>query len=511
MKGGIPVTKLQTLKERYFPSGAGYTLKEQLGYCAGIFGNCMGQDSTDNLSDKFSRKFMKIDEGHMTLSGNLTLLVGFLSGAASGYILDTPVKKNRLTPARLFTGVMPIPFMIATILLFVVPSADPNRNFIWMLAFRLLFRFSDSFYDASLNTLSLRMVDRAEDRKSFFTVGTFASALGGMLPEWLISLLVGTAKNNAPLQQKYYFFCTLAFSLLGVVMMLQPFFTMKEKIRLAERPEKQKLSWDKQTLLSVLHNRPFLVVEGATFFEQIRQISYRLFPYLYEDVLGSLTLKVGMDAVSGSLSYLGLAAVPYLSRRFAPRTILSGGFAYTGFFYALIGLFGLRFRSEKVQKQRFVIGLLTALAGLPNNAISASKKIVIGDSTDYMEWYAEKQYDRPIHAEGFITASQSILGSTFDIIRTNVYNIWFGKLGFKPNYTNAKGEKMQAVQSEQTLQGIFRMFVLCGVIGNFCAAIMYLFDNYHGARKEEIAAELAAMRDKRRQIVDERVADVGTV
>ena len=54
MKGGIPVTKLQTLKERYFPSGAGYTLKEQLGYCAGIFGNCMGQDSTDNLSDKFS-------------------------------------------------------------------------------------------------------------------------------------------------------------------------------------------------------------------------------------------------------------------------------------------------------------------------------------------------------------------------------------------------------------------------------------------------------------------------
>lgn len=504
------MTKIHALKEQLFPPNTGYTLKEQLGYCAGIFGDCMGQDSTDNLSDKFSRKFLKVDEGHMTLSGNLTLLVGFLAGSLSGYILDTPVKNNRLTPARFFTGAMPIPFAIATILLFVVPTDDPFRNFLWMLSFRLLFRASDSFYDSSLNTLSLRMVDRAEDRKSFFTVGTFASALGGMLPEWLISVLVGKAKYDVMLQQRIYFFGTLVFSVLGVAMMFVPFFTMREKIRLTERPEKQKLSWDKQTLLAVLHNRSFLVVEFATLFEQIRQISYKLFNYMYEDVLGNLSLKGGMDIISGALSYVGLTAVPYLTRRFAPRTILSGGFAYTGVFYAVIGLFGLRFRSDRIQKQRIVIGLLTALAGLPNNAISASKKIVVGDSTDYMEWYAEKQFGRPIHAEGFITAAQGVLGSVFDIIRTNIYNIWFGRLGYKPNYTDAQGKTVQAVQSEATLQGVYRMFVLCGVIGNFCASVIYLFDNYRGKRKETIEAELAEMRAKRRQLVDERSADVLT-
>ena len=49
-----------------------------------------------------------------------------------------------------------------------------------------------------------------------------------------------------------------------------------------------------------------------------------------------------------------------------------------------------------------------------------------------------------------------------------------------------------------------------GVAGNFCAAIIYLFDNYHGKRKETIEAELAEMR-ARRQLVDERSEDVEAV
>lgn len=496
---------IQALKQRLFPSDAGYSLRSQLGYCAGIFGNCMGQDSTDNLSDKFCRQFMGVQHGHMTLSGNLTLAMGFLASSLSGYILDTPVKKNRITPARIMTGIMPVPFAIATVLLFVVPTGDAFKNFLWMLAFRLLFRTTDSFYDASLNTLSLRIVDRIEDRKSFYTVGTFASALGGMLPEWLISVLVGNTQNLTR-QQNHYLYVTLAFSLIGVVMMIVPFFTMQEKILLTERPEKQKVTWDRQVISSLLHNRSFLVVEAATLFEQIRQIPYKLLTYVYEDVLLDYGLKGFMDPISGTLSYLGLAMVPSLTSRFAPRTLLSGGFAYTGIFYSIIGLFGLRYSSQKMHRNRLLIGLLIALAGMPNNAISASKRIVVGDSTDYMEWYAEKHFGRPIHAEGFISGAQGVLGSVFDIIRTNIYNVWFGKLGYQKKQKDAFGETIP--QSLSTQKGIFRMAVILGVIGNFCAAITYLFDNYHGKRKETIEAELAQMREKRRQLVDARSAEV---
>ena len=204
-----------------------------------------------------------------------------------------------------------------------------------------------------------------------------------------------------------------------------------------------------------------------------------------------------MDVVSGTLSYAGLASVPILGKRFSARTVLSGGFAYTGLFYAIMGLLGLGFTSEKMHSRRILVGLMIGLAGMPNNAIAASKKVMVGDSTDYMEWYAVKRFGRPIHAEGFITATQSFLGTVFNVIRTNIYNIIFGKIGYLPNTTDADGNEVQAVQPEKTLRGIYLMFVLFGVVGNFLSALTYRFDTYTGKRKEQIYAELTQMREER--------------
>ena len=177
--------------------------------------------------------------------------------------------------------------------------------------------------------------------------------------------------------------------------------------------------------------------------------------------------------------------------------MLSGGFAYTGVFYSILGLLGAKFSKETMHKRRFLVGLMIGLAGMPNNAIAASKKVMVGDSTDYMEWYAEKRFGKPIHAEGFITSTQSMLGSMFNILRTNLYNIVFGRLGYLPNYKDETGKEVKAVQSVKTLKGIYMLFVLCGVFGNFLASAAYLFDNYTGARKEKIYAELQEMRARR--------------
>ena len=487
------MTKLRSLKEKLFSPNPSFTLKEQLGYCGGVFGNCMGQDMNGTFADKFYREFMKIKPNHITIYSNIALALGLAQAPISGYILDTPAAPGKKTPTKILTGWMPIPFALASVLLFFVPTQDPFRNFLWMLVFQLIFGISDSFYDAALNTLSLRMTNNARDRKNFYTVGTLAQSLGSMLPGWLIPILVGSTKDAAK-QQNFYFFSAVAFSVLGVILMFAPYFTLNEKIRVQARPDKQKLSWDRETILSVLHNRTFLVTEVATFFEQIRQLSYRLLPYLYENVLSDYKLKAGMDAVSGTLSYLGLLAVPFIGSRFSARTVLSGGFAYTGIFYAFMGLLGFGFSAERMHKRRLLIGLLIGLAGMPNNAIAASKKVVVGDSTDYMEWYAETYFGKPIHAEGFITAAKSMLGTVFNIVRTNLYNVVFARVGFLPNYTDSDGKEVKPVQSERTLKGIFTMFVLCGVIGNFLAAISYLFDRYTGEKKEKIYAELLEMR-----------------
>ena len=180
------------LKDKLFPPNPSFTLKEQLGYCGGIFGNCMGQDSIGTFADKFFRTFMMIKANHITLYSNIALILGFVTGAVSGYVLDTPTKPGKKTPTKIITGITPIPFAITSLLLFIVPTADPFKNFIWMTVFHLIFNVSDAFYDASLNTLSRRMTNNANDRKNFYTVGTLASALGSMLPGWLIPMLVGS-------------------------------------------------------------------------------------------------------------------------------------------------------------------------------------------------------------------------------------------------------------------------------------------------------------------------------
>ncbi len=479
-----------------------FTVREQLGYAGGIFGNCMGQDSVGTFADKFFRKYMKIKAENLIILGNIEMALSLIASAISGNMLDRPSEPGKKTPTKILTGITPIPFAITSLLLFIVPSGDPFRNFIWAMIFKLIFSVSDIFYDTSLHTLSLRMTNNEKDRKNFYTVSTLASALGSMLPGWLIPLLVGSS-DDAARQQKFYFLAALVFCVLGVSMMFAPYFTLNEKIKVSEKPDKSKVSWDKETVISMLHNRTFIITEIGTFFEAIRQLSYELLPYIYEDVLGDYKLKAGMDIVSGTLSYIGLLAVPFLGNHLSARTVISGGFGYTGFFYTLMALLGINYKSEKMHKRKLLVGLLIGLAGMPNNALSASKKVMVGDSTDYMEWYSEKRFGRPVHSEGLICATQSVLNAVFKFFRTNLYNILFSKLNYLPNYTNSNGKEVAAVQSEKTLKGIYMMFTLCGVFGNLFASISYLFDNYTSKNKEKIYAELTEMREKRKALLDE--------
>ena len=222
-------------------------------------------------------------------------------------------------------------------------------------------------------------------------------------------------------------------------------------------------------------------------------------------------MKAVVDILSGTLSYVGLGAVPFLGRKFSARTITSAGFAYTGVFYSIMAMFLVKFDLKRVRKYRYLIGVLIGLAGMPNNAISASKRVIVGDSTDYMEWYSEKHFGEPIHSEGLITAAQGISGAAFGFIKTNIYNILFDKIGYKQNtFDSATGETVEAVQSLGTLKGLYMMFTLCGVIGNFLASGTFLLDNYTGKRRDRIFSELVEMRKKREELAAIADAEVST-
>ena len=474
-----------------------FTVKEQLGFAGGSFGNTMGQDSTQTFSEQFSRDFMGIDNTRMTIMGNILTAVGLLINPITGNFLDAPTPKGKKPYSKIFLGVTPIPFAIASLLLFVVPTTNITTNFIWTVVLRVIFAVVDGFYDASLNTISLRMTTNPNDRKNFYTIATLAGSLGSMLPGWVIPIVVAKMPN-ANSEKWAYFFVALFFGVISFFLLYAPYFTLNEKVRVAKKKEKSLIHWNRQTIRAVLHNRPLMIYLLGTFFESIRQMSYSLLNYIYKKTFNDYKMKAVVDALSGALSYAGLAAVPFLGKKFSARTITSAGFAYTGVFYTIMSLFLVKFDLGRLRKFRYLIGVLIGLAGMPNNAVSTAKRIIVGDSTDYMEWYSEKHMGVPIHSEGLINAAQGISGTIFGFIKTNIYNMLFAKIGYKENtFDEATGQTVEAVQSESTLKGLYMMFTFCGIIGNFLAAGTFLLDNYTGKRREVIYAELTQMRKKR--------------
>lgn len=192
-------------------------------------------------------------------------------------------------------------------------------------------------------------------------------------------------------------------------------------------------------------------------------------------------------------------AVPFVGKKVSARGMLVGGYSYTAFFYAIISSFNFRFSVEKIRKKKWIIGACIALAGMPNAAQGAARKIITADSTDYMEWYSEKRFGIPLRSDGMLSASQNILGKFNLLVKENLYNILFKVIKYKSNELK---DGSKPVQTDSTLSGIYMITTVCGLLGNLLPALSFLLDNYSGKRKDKIYAELIEMR-KAREIISE--------
>ncbi len=485
-----------------FTHNPSFTVKEQLGFSGGMFGNCMGQDCVFTYSDKFNRDFQGIEPNHLIFMGNATNILSFIVPPFAGALLDRPVKEGKMSNTKRILLTAPLPFALTSMLLFVVPTGNPVRNLIWSFVLTILFETVDTFFDMSMSTISLRMTENPKDRKNFYTISSLAAQLGSMLPGWILPIVIGRFES-ANDQKWAYFFVALVFCILGVSTMYAPYFTLNEKLGTIKVNEAEKIDWNRNVVSAIFHNRPFMVSMIATIFETVRQVTYNMLPYLYQNTFDDYGMKAIIDAISGGLSYAGLFAVPFVGNKVSARNMLIGSYTYSGVFYSLASLLAVNFNIKRIRKYKYVTGILIGLSGMPNSGMSAARKILVADSTDYMEWYTEKKYGAPLRSDGMLMAVQSITGKINTLIRTNIYNISLSMIGYKSGKQDASGKAVEVVQSNKTLRGIYLVTTLCGVIGNFIPGFIYFFDNYTGRRKDTILAELGEMRARRSELEKE--------
>ncbi len=473
------------LKDKYqeLKNNPDVALKEQVGYVSGVFGNCMGQDSVSTYTDQFMRDYMGLQSHHLLTMKSVTTGVNIFIAPIVGALLDNnhSTKGN----ARRFMMASAIPFTLSSILLFVVPSSSITFNVIWSFLLYLLFNIADTFFDVALSTLSVRMTPNAKSRKNFYTIAQLASTLGSMLPGGMVPIIIELQGNNYAKEKWAFFTVALFFGILGMFSMLVPCFTLKERnMVLPPREKEKKVKIDYKLILL---NRPLLLLCLSQVIESVRQVCYSSLPFFYKHTLNRYGMKTYVEMASSALSYGGLLSVPFVGKKRSSRDIVVWGYLHTGICYLLLLIFGY--------KHLWLVGILIALGGLPNAAMSAARRILLADSTDYMEWKSYQKYGVAQRNEGMVFAFSTMVSRISALWKELLVNTGFALIGYQ-SAVSINGVMTEVVQTPQTLHGIFLLVAIPGIIGNLLPGIIMLFDNFTGKRKEKIMAELEEIRSE---------------
>ena len=467
-------------KLQKFMDNPDVAFKEQMGYVSGVFGNCMGQDSVSTYTDQFMYDYMGLKSSHMVAMKSTTTAVNILIAPIVGAMLDN--NRSGKGNARNFMMASAIPFTLASVLLFVVPSGSLTFNLIWSFVLYLVFNIADTFYDVALSTLSVRMTPNAKSRKNFYTVAQVASTLGSMFPGWLVPIIIEARGGDYNSEKWAFFSVALLFGVMGLITMLIPSMTLRERNIVLPPKDDKKIKIDYKLILL---NRPLLLLSLCNCIESVRRVCYNSLPFFYKQTLNKYGMKAYVEMGSSALSYAGLFSVPFLGRKLSSRDIVVAGYMLTGICYILLAIMGYG--------NLWVVGILIALGGLPNAGMSAAKRVLLADSTDYMEWKSYKKYGVAQRNEGMVFAFSTMVSRIADLWKELLVNGGLALIGYQ-SAQMIDGQMVEAVQTAETLHGIFLLVVIPGIIGNLIPGIIMMFDNFTGKRKEKIMAELEIIR-----------------
>ena len=469
-------------KEKFnsFKNNPDVALKEQVGYVSGVFGNCMGQDCVGTYTDQFMYDYMGLKSGHIVTMKSVTTGVNILIAPIVGALLDN--NRSGKGNARRFMMASAIPFTLSSILLFVVPSASLTFNVLWSFLLYLTFNIADTFFDVALSTLSVRMTPNAKSRKNFYTVAQLASTLGSMLPGGLVPIIIDMMDGDYNSEKWAFFTVALLFGILGLFTMLVPCMTLKERNLVLPPQKEKKVKIDYKLILL---NRPLLLLSLSQCIDSIRQVCYSSLPFFYKQTLNNYGMKTFVEAGSATLSYGYLLSIPFIGKKLSSRDIVVVSYLHTGICYLLLALFGY--------KNLWIVGILIALGGLPNAGMNAARRVLLADSTDYMEWKSYKKYGVAQRNEGMVFAFSTMVSRISALWKELLVNGGLALIGYQ-SAQMINGEMVEAVQTAQTLHGIFLLVVIPGIIGNLLPGLIMMFDNFTGKRKEKIMAELEEIR-----------------
>ena len=470
-------------KKRFFkkrtPEQA--TIPAIFSFCGTSFFSASFSELIASYFTLFLTDFMLIPTVQITVLMLVTRILDAFTDPIAGAINDmTHTRWGKSRPYVLFGS---FPLAIFTVLLFSVPNISVMGRLVYTYIIYIGYGLAQTIVSVPLSTLSMSISADPKERKNIYTMAGFMRTLGTAIPGAVPIIFQYIAKDHSA-QESAYFFIAMVIGIGTLIFGVVSFFTMKEKVVGIQEVKKEKVKLSKN-LKALFRNRPLICTFLSSVAISLRSMGYGAMIYFFKETMANYALATFIGIGSSIPSYIFMAAVPFLAKKFSPRNLCIAGYVYNALLYLLFFFSGY--------SSVFWVAFFFIISGVPNGMIGTCTTIIIADSVDYMEWKTG------VRSEGLVWSINGLKNKAASTLSGMWLPIGLGIIG----YHVAKSSSEFVIQSDATKQGLFYLVTLAPLAGSVLAIIPMLFDNFYGKNRERIFAEL---EERRKAVIAEEQA-----
>jgi len=372
-----------------------------------------------------------------------------------------------------------VPFGIMGVLTFTTPNFDVTGKLIYAyVTYNLLMMAYTAInvpYSALMGVITPNSLERTEI-SSFRFVAAF---VGGLIVQAsTMSLVKYFGKGNEALGWQWAMGCL---SVLAIILFLITFLTTKERVY----PPKEQKSDFNQDIKDLIHNKPWLLIAGATVFQLLyvvirnSSIMYYFKYYVKDQQLNILFWKgdVSFDVLASSfmltgtiVTILGAILTKWFAKKFDKKNTYAGALIISSLFCAVFYI--LKPQDVLIT---FILNLFISFALGP---VSVLQWAIYTDTADYSEWKNGRR------ATGLLMAA-SLFSLKLGLTLGGAIVGWLlAYYGFEAN-------KEQALE---TINGIKLLMSFYPAIAGLLGGLLMTMYPLNNKMMEKIEIELAARR-----------------
>ncbi len=455
----------------------GLTWRHKLGYGLGDAGGCMTFALMTGIFARYCTNVLLVDE--LVLAGLLLVwnVWDAVNDPLMGALMDKAFARKRHPKGKFRPWLLRSTPMLAVsfIALWTVPTmVEGVARLAALFILKVAYEACYTMFNIPMGSLLSAMSDNDHERAALSSARGFGSMVGNMIPMMIFPVLLDIFNDSAT----GYAIGATACALIGAVMCFGHYAMTEERNIVAgqeENPDNIKLT----DILNVFRrNRPFLAlcIHGICICT-MQNVASNLGTYMYEDVLGQLSMMSMATAMSAPMSLIFLVGVPIAAKKLGLEKMIRTGLLIS------FALFGVLFAMHMVGDVNIWVHIILSGLGSGFSGLSVLMQWgLVGEAIDYNEYITGKR------TEGSIYGTFNLARRIGNTIGSSSALVMLGLVGY---------DATLAVQSDVTIFGIKTLCVL--LPGIFClgswAAFKFVW-NITPEIREKMAAFKAAQKEE---------------